>query len=1044
MTGAAIIRRAAWSFAAALVLATLGRAAENPDTPPEIVTVNAAGHLQYGADARGNRIMDFSMAGFGGGAAIPRVTPKIRVAPSGEADERRIQAALDAVAALPMGPDGFRGAVLLEAGTFKVEGSLRLTASGVVLRGSGDRESGTTIVAVGQSRRPLIRVEGEGVRRLEEAAVNVNDAYVAVGSLRLHVKKEGGLSAGARVVVHRPSTQQWISALGMDLFPGWLPENRVQWGVGSRDLDWDRTVVAVNGDELVLDAPITTALDRDYGVASVRRYEFPGRISHVGVENLRCVSEYDSTYAQDEEHAWECVVIDKAEDAWVRQLSGAHFVDAVVLVGPDARAVTVEDCRALEPVSEKAAYRRRSFFVSGQLVLVQRCTSERSLHAFATGFAATGPIVFHQCSATEALDWSGTTESWASGVLFDNTIVRGNALRLMNVGARGQGAGWTAANCILWNCESTEIQVQSPPGALNQEFGCRGVVVDDSLRYDPRWMPYTDPQAMPFRSFFKAYETRPQSLFEAQVDDRVGADAVRCMVPTAIDTSPRGSRLLADRDVPPPEPEAPRHPLTVANGRFLIDGAPGWTAVQGWSWYRGEMAPKLASQYGPAITRFAPGEEGLGLTDDLREVVKALPPGTVFQQHYGLWYDRRRINHDYYGWPEMTADDVSPPFMEMPWARSGKGSDWDGLSRFDLSRFNPWYFGRVREFAALCAEQGRVLYCNFYLQHALLEVHAHYADFPWRPANCIQSTGLPDEYPAANVFYDVSDPLRRQLHRAYLRHTLDVLRGQPNVVFGIDPEYSGPLPFVQFVLDTIREWERENDARVYVALDIPKAEVDAILNDPVRGPMVTAVSHHKWFYRADGSLYAVIGGINVSPRGQTHNIVPDSDLKQLRIRLNKPEYNGPWIAGAPEFVALSEQIQKSSPTMRYRAWCENRLPHSSLVILDAADDFPALTASLEKAIPDTVREALRRSDLTVNPTTDGWVLLGNGANALAFVGAPGGARVSGAGSFGFAQVRWIDSTQVLPPQPLETNGADLVLRPPAHAAGGAWFAWLTR
>ena len=33
------------------------------------------------------------------------------------------------------------------------------------------------------------------------------------------------------------------------------------------------------------------------------------------------------------------------------------------------------------------------------------------------------------------------------------------------------------------------------------------------------------------------------------------------------------------------------------------------------------------------------------------------------------------------------------------------------------------------------------------------------------------------EVPAANVFYDLSSPVRRDLHRRYIRHALDALAG---------------------------------------------------------------------------------------------------------------------------------------------------------------------------------------------------------------------------------------------------------------------------
>src|SRR4051812_4428865 len=81
-------------------------------------------------------MLDFSSAGYsGGGVALPFVAAKFALQPSGADDTRAIQAALDAVGKSPLGADGFRGAVLLRRGTFRVEGQLRLEASGVVLRG---------------------------------------------------------------------------------------------------------------------------------------------------------------------------------------------------------------------------------------------------------------------------------------------------------------------------------------------------------------------------------------------------------------------------------------------------------------------------------------------------------------------------------------------------------------------------------------------------------------------------------------------------------------------------------------------------------------------------------------------------------------------------------------------------------------------------------------------------------------------------------------------------------------------------------------------
>src|SRR5580698_612121 len=70
--------------------------------------------------------IDFSTAGYGGGGVpLPAVPARLTVAPTGGDDTRLIQAALDAVARLPVDANGWRGAVALQAGTYRIGGQLR-------------------------------------------------------------------------------------------------------------------------------------------------------------------------------------------------------------------------------------------------------------------------------------------------------------------------------------------------------------------------------------------------------------------------------------------------------------------------------------------------------------------------------------------------------------------------------------------------------------------------------------------------------------------------------------------------------------------------------------------------------------------------------------------------------------------------------------------------------------------------------------------------------------------------------------------------------
>ena len=169
------------------------------------------------------------------------------------------------------------------------------------------------------------------------------------------------------------------------------------------------------------------------------------------------------------------------------------------------------------------------------------------------------------------------------------------------------------------------------------------------------------------------------------------------------------------------------------------------------------------------------------------------------------------------------------------------GAAWDGLAKYDLAKYNAWYFERLREFASHCDRKGVLLLHNFYMQHALLETNAHYVDFPWRPANCLQQTDMPDHTPAANVFYDVDHPLRRKLHEAYIRKCLDELGDYSNVIHLCSEEFTGPLSFMQFWLDTVFQWEADTGKDVHVALSATKDVMDAVLADRKRQTRISTI-----------------------------------------------------------------------------------------------------------------------------------------------------------------------------------------------------------
>ena len=572
----------------------------------------------------------------------------------------------------------------------------------------------------------------------------------------------------------------------------------------------------------------------------------------------------------------------------------------------------------------------------------------------------------------------------------------------------------------------------------NLAYGCKGTLSGDGIVVDPR--------AVPFRDFFRGMAVEPRSLFDAQLRARRGDGGVLALAKRPIGIADANARTLTAEDVPSPDAGAvagqQAHALDVRDGTFVIGDQPAWTEVKGFSWFQAQIPPALAAGVGPAITRFAPGRYGPGLTDDLADVVAGLKPGGVFVQHYGLWYDRRRVNHDYDGSAERRTGDAWAPFMELPWARSGEGKAWDGLSTYDLTRFNPWYFDRVASFADLARQHGRVLYHHFYFQHWVLESRAHYVDFPWRPVNAVQATDMPDQVPAANAFYDVTHPVRRDLHRRYIRHTLDVLGASQNVVFGLDREYTGSLAFVQFWLDTIADWQREHGRSVFVALEIPKAQMDAILDDPARRPLVTAVGFHHWVYRPDGVLFSVRGGIDKAPREQAADIVSTQD--RLALGISDPAFSGDAIVNAPAFQQRQRALWATTPAMRYRAWREYRDRSASLVVLGQADPNPTLSRAVDAAIPAAVRQRLRPVDAVQRDRDTVWAIGAAGDEYVVYsmVGRPVVMDVaSNAATF---EVTWVDGVTgaTRAARTSARAGEVLTLTPPS--TGQSWVAWIRR
>jgi hypothetical protein len=1011
-----------------LVCAMVTFAQKGVKPPPAPVYTGPGNQLLYTPDSLGNRVPDFSYCGYAAGEKAIPVAPVKVVVPVKEGDATlRIQAAIDYVSGLPADKDGIRGAVLLQKGTYSVNGSLYIRSSGVVIRGSGFGEEGTVLLGDGKDRETLVMIRGKK-DMITNTPVQITDDYVPVNAITLTVATPQSFKAGDKVLVTRACTKEWIDVLGTGHFGGGI--TALGWKPGQRELQWYRTITAVKDKSIILDAPLTTALDKKYGGATVAAYTWPGRIAQSGIENLQLVSAYDKDNPKDEAHRWMAVTIENTQDAWVKQITFKHFAGSAVAVYETSSRVTIEDCKSLQPVGEIGGERRNTFFTAGQQVLFQRCYAEYGMHDFGIGFCAAGPNAFVQCESHLPYSFSGGIDSWSAGVLFDVVYVDGQAISLMNRGQDGQGAGWNIANGVLWNCSAARIDCYKPPTANNWSFGSWSQFAGDGY-----WGESNN-------------SIEPRSLYYGQLQQRIGAatkERVQVMpIETDASSSPSVAvaQQLTKQSVTPAKTlltfidEAPqRQPFTTdAQGVRTIDEigvkqpalvkqAAVLQVQNGWlvrgtqlvagdktevPWWTGSARPYGVVKAQPAVTRYVPGRTGQGQTDDLDALTDSMKASHTLslEQNYGLWYERRRDDHERI---RRMDGDVWTPFYELPFARSGKETAWDGLSKYDLTKYNTWYWSRLQQFATLADQKGLVLVHNHYFQHNIIEAGAHYADFPWRPANNINNTGFPEPPPyagdkrifMAEQFYDVSHPVRRALHQAYIRQCLNNFTGNNGVIHLIGAEFTGPLHFVQFWLDEIAAWEKETGKKPLIGLSTTKDVQDAILADPARAAIIDVIDIRYWHYQQDGKAYAPQGGQNLAPRQHARLLKPKASSPDqiyravAEYRLQYPAkaviYNGDaydrngWavlMAGGsmPDLLVKDSNFLQAAATMQpvaskdtlVKQWVLHN-PQTGYVIYDLAKDkstveFDAAAGNYQAAWIDALRGDVQRVKGTVKGT----------------------------------------------------------------------------
>jgi hypothetical protein len=490
-------------------------------TYSEWVYPTSQGKLGYKETPRGDRIMDFSAAGYmGGGVALPDVPVKATVKPSGEADDTAaIQSAIDTVAKLPL-ENGFRGTVLLAPGVFTCAKTIVLNASGVVLRGSGSRSGGTTIRMVGDRhvafaiglRRRDGTAAADGMPTLE---ASIADSYVPAGATTFTLTNAKGFNVGDTIAIRRPTAAAWVHFMDMDTLNR---DGRPQTWIGAnRNGVMERTITQIAGNTVTLDLPLADSYDAKVlnpPGTRVSKVAPEVRVTQVGIEHLhlQCPA-IKIAYGQ----APYAAVRVGGNDCWVRDLFCEETINSTVLLG---KRITMEEIVISHTYPNLGASKPTDFSIEGSQILIDRCDVTGDNEYFVwTGSLEAGPNVILNSTFRGRGSRVQPHQRWSTGLLVDNCTVPDGGIDFMNRGVAGSGHGWTMGWAVAWNCVANDYIIQNPPGAANWAIGCMGERTLRARMFDEKpLLPegIYDSHGIP---------VTPQSLYLAQLAERRGPAA---------------------------------------------------------------------------------------------------------------------------------------------------------------------------------------------------------------------------------------------------------------------------------------------------------------------------------------------------------------------------------------------------------------------------------------------------------------------------------------------------------------------------------------
>jgi len=165
------------------------------------------------------------------------------------------------------------------------------------------------------------------------------------------------------------------------------------------------------------------------------------------------------------------------------------------------------------------------------------------------------------------------------------------------------------------------------------------------------------------------------------------------------------------------------------------------------------------------------------------------------------------VNWDTRGNREKSLHSVAP----HPWARTGPGKALDGKPRFDLTGYDPDYFGRLRGRIEAAREKGIYVSIMLFEGWGLQFSPEAWTHHPFHPKNNINGIdGDKDGDGKGLEVHTLGIPAITRLQEAYIKKVVDTVNDLDNVLYEISNENHPPSTKWQYhMIDWIHGYERK-------------------------------------------------------------------------------------------------------------------------------------------------------------------------------------------------------------------------------------------